>query len=139
RYGRSGEASRVAIVDIDIHHGNGTEEIVRCLRPMTTRLPLPPSWPPMTKTVYKPWLDEGDVDNVFFGSVSLQDKDLFYPASGTEEERFDEDGNSSNIVNVSLSPLGPPPGDEAKKRALTKTKLAEFTHKAGIEFKRKCQ
>ncbi|CAN0489193.1 unnamed protein product, partial [Scytosiphon promiscuus] len=49
---------------------------------MTTRLPLPPSWPPMTKTVYKPWLDEEDVDNVFFGSVSLQDKDLFYPASG---------------------------------------------------------
>ena len=30
RYGRSGEVSRVAIVDIDIHHGNGTEEIVRC-------------------------------------------------------------------------------------------------------------
>lgn len=29
RYGRSGEVSRVAIVDIDIHHGNGTEEIVR--------------------------------------------------------------------------------------------------------------
>ncbi|CAM9346065.1 unnamed protein product [Ectocarpus sp. 13 AM-2016] len=82
RYGRSGELSRVAIVDIDIHHGNGTEEIVRCLRPMTTRLPLPPSWPPMTKTVYKPWLDDGDADNVFFGSVSLQDKDMFYPASG---------------------------------------------------------
>lgn len=51
---------------------------------MTTRLPLPPSWPPMTKTVYKPWLDEQDADNVFFGSVSLQDKDLFYPASGLQ-------------------------------------------------------
>lgn len=49
---------------------------------MTTRLPLPPSWSPMTKTVYKPWLDEEDAANVFFGSVSLQDKDLFYPASG---------------------------------------------------------
>eukprot|EP00752_Nemacystus_decipiens_P004439 g4052.t1 len=136
RYGRSGEASRVAIVDIDIHHGNGTEEIVRCLRPMTMRLPLPPSWPPMTKTVYKPWLDEEDADNVFFGSVSLQDDHLFYPASGTEEERFDD---NANIVNVSLSALGPPPGDEAKKRALTKTKLAELTNKAGNEFKRKCQ
>ncbi|CAM9249519.1 unnamed protein product, partial [Ectocarpus sp. 6 AP-2014] len=137
RYGRSGELSRVAIVDIDIHHGNGTEEIVRCLRPMTTRLPLPPSWPPMTKTVYKPWLDDGDADNVFFGSVSLQDKDLFYPASGTEEERFND--NDANIVNVSLSPLGPAPGDEPKKRALTKTKVTEYTNKACNEFKQKCQ
>ncbi|CAN0028945.1 unnamed protein product, partial [Ectocarpus fasciculatus] len=137
RYGRSGELSRVAIVDIDIHHGNGTEEIVRCLRPMTTRLPLPPSWPPMTKTVYKPWLDDGDADNVFFGSVSLQDKDLFYPASEEEEERFDD--NDANIVNVSLSPLGPPPGDEPKKRALTKTKVTEYTNKACNEFKQKCQ
>ena len=49
---------------------------------MMTRLPLPPSWPPVMKTVYKPWLDQGDADNVFFGSVSLQDKDSFYPASG---------------------------------------------------------
>ncbi|CAN0390147.1 unnamed protein product, partial [Laminaria digitata] len=54
----------------------------RCLQPMTTRLPLPPSWPPVSKTMYKPWLDEEDADNVFFGSVSLQDKDSFYPASG---------------------------------------------------------
>ncbi|CAM9673395.1 unnamed protein product, partial [Ectocarpus sp. 12 AP-2014] len=137
RYGRSGELSRVAIVDIDIHHGNGTEEIVRCLRPLTTRLPLPPSWPPMTKTVYKPWLDDGDADNVFFGSVSLQDKGLFYPASGTEEERFND--NDANIVNVSLSPLGPTPGDEPKKRALTKTKVTEYTNKACNEFKQKCQ
>ncbi|CAB1101130.1 unnamed protein product [Ectocarpus sp. CCAP 1310/34] len=137
RYGRSGELSRVAIVDIDIHHGNGTEEIVRCLRPMNTRLPLPPSWPPMTKTVYKPWLDDGDADNVFFGSVSLQDKDLFYPASGTEDERFND--NDDNIVNVSLSPLGPTPGDEPKKRALTKTKVTEYTNKACNEFKQKCQ
>lgn len=54
---------------------------------MTTRLPLPPSWPPMTKTVYKPWLDDRDADNVFFGSVSLQDKDLFYPASGDKTKQ----------------------------------------------------
>ena len=55
---------------------------------MMTRLPLPPSWPPVMKTVYKPWLDQGDADNVFFGSVSLQDKDSFYPASGNAVVSF---------------------------------------------------
>lgn len=33
--GRQAGAFRVAIVDIDIHHGNGTEEIVRNLRCVT--------------------------------------------------------------------------------------------------------
>ena len=33
---------RIAIVDFDIHHGNGTEEIIRNLSPRTVAMPLPP-------------------------------------------------------------------------------------------------
>ena len=47
---------RVAIVDIDVHHGNGTEEIVKAL---------------------------GRPDQIFFASVHLYDKSTsFYPCSG---------------------------------------------------------
>jgi acetoin utilization deacetylase AcuC-like enzyme len=73
---------RVAIVDFDIHHGNGTEDIVRNLRPRRVALPLPASWAPQLETVYKPWLNERDHENVFFGSVHLFDGDSFYPCSG---------------------------------------------------------
>ena len=47
---------RVAIIDIDVHHGNGTEEIVKAL---------------------------GRPDQIFFASVHLYDKSTgFYPCSG---------------------------------------------------------
>ena len=73
---------RIAIVDIDIHHGNGTEEIVRNLTPHQTFLPLPSSWAPMSQLSYKPWLNERDAEEVFFGSVNLFAEDMFYPCSG---------------------------------------------------------
>ena len=47
KYGKSNPDFKVAIVDIDIHHGNGTEEIVRNLVPHETYLPLPSSWSPV--------------------------------------------------------------------------------------------
>ena len=55
---------RIAIVDFDIHHGNGTEEIIRNLSPRTVAMPLPPSWAPRTFESYRPWLDETDPDEV---------------------------------------------------------------------------
>ena len=73
---------RIAIVDIDIHHGNGTEEIVRNLTPHQIFLPLPSSWSPMSQLSYKPWLNERDAEEVFFGSVNLFAEDRFYPCSG---------------------------------------------------------
>jgi acetoin utilization deacetylase AcuC-like enzyme len=72
---------RVAIIDFDIHHGNGTEAIVRNLIPHEEKMPLPASWAPVSFTSYKPWLDERDAENVFFGSVHLY-KGRFYPCSG---------------------------------------------------------
>jgi acetoin utilization deacetylase AcuC-like enzyme len=64
-------APKIAIVDIDIHHGNGTEEIVRNLTPRKVFLPLPSSWAPVSKLVYKPWLNEQDSKEVLFSSIHL--------------------------------------------------------------------
>lgn len=62
---------RIAIVDIDIHHGNGTEEIVRNLIPHEVCLPLPSSWAPVSRLSYKPWLNENDDRDTFFSSIHL--------------------------------------------------------------------
>ena len=119
RCSRSG-ALRIAIVDIDVHHGNGTEEIVRNLRytsismipslnsfdyqlsvikcvhysslhrPNLTFLPLPSSWAPVSSLSYKPWLNESDPENVLFGSVNL--------FQGNAQENTDTD------TDVTLTP-----------------------------------
>lgn len=73
---------RCAIVDIDVHHGNGTEEIVRRCR---------------------------DPGKLFFFSIHLYDNDKkkrsgdpqykFYPGTGSEDDL------ALNIINVPLMPL----------------------------------
>ena len=72
---------RCAIVDIDAHHGNGTEEIVRSCQ---------------------------DPGRLFFFSIHLFDQDRrkghssgykFYPGTG------DEDDVAHNIINVPIAPL----------------------------------
>ncbi|KAG5183775.1 histone deacetylase domain-containing protein [Tribonema minus] len=137
RYGRGGQGAsggrfRVAIVDFDIHqgngtedihgngtediHGNGTEDIVRSLRPRRRRLPLPPSWPPAFAATYKPWLDEDDAENVMFASINLVQGHDFYPASGhASAGGGDGDGDElhgGHIINAALAPVGGvAPGD----------------------------
>lgn len=75
------KCERCAIVDIDAHHGNGTEEIVRKCH---------------------------DPGRLFFFSVHLYDNDKrkgksnaykFYPGTG------DEDDVAHNIINVPIMPL----------------------------------
>eukprot|EP00927_Polykrikos_kofoidii_P048676 TRINITY_DN42915_c0_g1_i1.p1 TRINITY_DN42915_c0_g1~~TRINITY_DN42915_c0_g1_i1.p1 ORF type:complete len:506 (+),score=57.05 TRINITY_DN42915_c0_g1_i1:68-1519(+) len=57
---------RIAIVDFDVHHGNGTENIVR--------------------NRAKPWLDWNDEENVFFASIHGYDGH-FYPRSGLDDNK----------------------------------------------------
>lgn len=75
--------SKVAIVDIDVHHGNGTEEIVRKCH---------------------------DPSKLFFFSIHLYDNDKkkrtpnqsvykFYPGTGSEDDL------ALNIINVPIIPL----------------------------------
>ena len=63
---------KVAIVDFDVHHGNGTEETVRWLQPGVETVEIPSkfgSFGCITTPRYKPWFDSRDPDNVLFVSV----------------------------------------------------------------------
>jgi hypothetical protein len=65
------EVKRVAIVDFDVHHGNGTEETVRWLNPGLTTVDVLGSnvFGQLHTPRYKPWFDVDDSKNVLFVSV----------------------------------------------------------------------
>lgn len=99
---------KIAIVDFDVHHGNGTEEIIRQLVPAVekTIVRTPFAVGELGAPRYRPWLDESDVHNVFFASthgfgprgVEFADTPQagwFYPASGKA-------GTSDAIKNPSM-------------------------------------
>lgn len=87
---------KIAIVDFDVHHGNGTEEIIRQLVPTVEKsiVRTPFVNGELSSQRYSPWLDETDINDVFFASVhgygsrGLDATDMpqqggwFYPASG---------------------------------------------------------
>jgi len=93
---RNDGIKKIAIIDFDVHHGNGTEAIIRSLIPTVDRATIKTSFVTgvLEKASYRPWLDETDIHNVFFASVhgygprdaSFSDHPQmggwFYPASG---------------------------------------------------------
>ena len=68
---------RVAIIDFDVHHGNGTQEIIEALmkpKEFTVKNDVSPfSIFEVTTRQYRPWLDYEDGKNVLFASVHLFD------------------------------------------------------------------
>eukprot|EP00612_Vaucheria_litorea_P005900 CAMPEP_0171459748 /NCGR_PEP_ID=MMETSP0945-20130129/4901_1 /TAXON_ID=109269 /ORGANISM="Vaucheria litorea, Strain CCMP2940" /LENGTH=606 /DNA_ID=CAMNT_0011985815 /DNA_START=371 /DNA_END=2191 /DNA_ORIENTATION=+ len=84
--------SKVAIVDFDVHHGNGTEAIVRSLIPteIVSEFSTPMCTGTLRQTEGRPWLSEDDADNCFYLSVHGYGKKdpiqgpngWFYPGSG---------------------------------------------------------
>jgi acetoin utilization deacetylase AcuC-like enzyme len=102
---------RVAIIDFDVHHGNGTQEIIECMQqPKVFREQKNSSIlfdnDPRSTTQYRPWLGEEDGKNVFFASVHLHGKQ-FYPNTGgiskqdqEEQEKFSPGG----ILNIPIYP-----------------------------------
>lgn len=82
---------RVAILDFDVHHGNGTRACVSNTAPGKLQVPFST---PMSEGVhiyntYQPWFDTDDDDNILFASVqgygpkSSTRPDVFvYPGSG---------------------------------------------------------
>jgi acetoin utilization deacetylase AcuC-like enzyme len=81
---------KVAIIDFDVHHGNGTEAVIRNLVPNVekTAIRTPFASGDLSSSTYRPWLDETDVQNVFFASThgygnrGFDQQGWFYPASG---------------------------------------------------------
>jgi acetoin utilization deacetylase AcuC-like enzyme len=68
---------RIAIVDFDVHHGNGTQEIIEAMiqpKSFTVKTNVSPfATAEVTTKQYKPWLSEDDGKNVLFTSVHLFD------------------------------------------------------------------
>ncbi|KAI3431427.1 hypothetical protein D9Q98_004480 [Chlorella vulgaris] len=62
---------RVAILDFDVHHGNGTEACVTNTIPSTAsyKFATPYSEGVQSFAVWKPWLDSTDTQCIFFASV----------------------------------------------------------------------
>jgi len=132
---------RIAIIDIDIHHGNGTEACVRNLSPSMQQIPLPSSWAPVYQQSYKPWLDDDDNKETFFGSVHLFQGENFYPGTGNDccEKVDPETGVGANICNVTLTPVGPGPCDVAARNRLSGVQRAVCCDVASKEMKRKLE
>lgn len=122
---------KVAIVDFDIHHGNGTEAVVANLEPHSEEYPLPASWPRRTFKSYKPWLSEDDADNVLFASTHLYKADgTFYPGSGRSSP-------AANVVNVPLAPVGP--DGAAARNALSPAARTAFIARCSKEFRQQVE
>ncbi|KAH9256283.1 hypothetical protein BASA81_005504 [Batrachochytrium salamandrivorans] len=79
------QIKRVAIIDFDVHHGNGTETCVDYLNPENSRemrTMLGEGFEVNVKTpAFKPWLSVEDQENVLFCSVHGFGGG-FYPGSG---------------------------------------------------------
>ena len=61
---------KIAIIDFDVHHGNGTEAVIHNLVPNIEKgsIRTPFAFGEISTTTYRPWLDETDIQNVFFAS-----------------------------------------------------------------------
>jgi len=68
---RNDGIKKVAIIDFDVHHGNGTEEIIRTLIPYIDSAPVrtPFAVGTLQTPKYRPWLNEEDIKDVFFAST----------------------------------------------------------------------
>ena len=121
----------MAIVDFDVHHGNGTQEIIEALmRPKTfvvTNECSPFSTFEISTNKYQPWLDFKDGKNVLFTSVHLynntaeessesnsdlpsrcQDnqRQIFFPGTGSAEENTTAEQSEypGGILNIPIKP-----------------------------------
>lgn len=107
---RNHDIRKIAIVDFDVHHGNGTEEVVRQLVPQLEKslVRTPFAVGELSRPSYRPWLDETDVNDVFFASthgygprgIDFADHvaaagGWFYPASGKTQ-------TTDSILNPSV-------------------------------------
>ena len=103
-------------MDFDVHHGNGTQEIIEALispKPFTVETNVSPfATSRITTNQYKPWLDFDDGKNILFTSVHLWDNHseatrIFYPGTGSVDENTTVDETTiypGGILNVPIAP-----------------------------------
>ncbi|GMH51025.1 hypothetical protein TL16_g00928 [Triparma laevis f. inornata] len=106
---------KVAIVDFDVHHGNGTEACVEALLPNVIVTTFESDFANFTvkDMAYKPWLSEDDSKNVFFSSThGYGPRDYrippnvggwFYPASGATGNTVEDETNDIPVEEFIMS------------------------------------
>lgn len=109
------KCKKVAIVDFDVHHGNGTEDLIECLQPpgkifkwVSKNIVFGTTT--QEKWIFKPWLNDNDAKNVLFISTHLHYQrpgDTFYPSTGSKIKNTTEDDDEiypGGILNVPIPP-----------------------------------
>ena len=99
---------KIAIFDFDIHHGNGTEEIIQMLNYKTFTKSFNYDDIYSFNTEYTQqinWLDADDPKNILFISTHIYDEDnpnLFFPYSGGIETNTNKENNlyPGGIYNI---------------------------------------
>uniref|UniRef100_A0A3B0MS19 Histone deacetylase family protein, putative n=1 Tax=Theileria annulata TaxID=5874 RepID=A0A3B0MS19_THEAN len=127
---------RIAIVDFDVHHGNGTEQVVRNIGPKNVKINntsykvdnegnINFQEPITQQIIHKKWfgwLDENDRDEVLFASIHAYDG-TFYPGTGRQSTIYMEE-NRPNIINVAV-----PQGTTSTEfRSLFETKICPYVY-----------
>ncbi|ORM41270.1 Type-2 histone deacetylase 2 [Babesia sp. Xinjiang] len=117
---------RIAIIDFDIHHGNGTHQIVLNIGPRNVRCRHAPN---STGTDPKSgrhnhalwfgWNDTNDREEVLFSSIHAYDG-LFYPGTGKTCVRYNE--AEPRIINIGL----PEGTTSAEFRVLFETRILPY-------------
>lgn len=100
---------KIAIIDFDVHHGNGTEEIIRNLSKNEFKITNENKMCNinMSTTICKPWLDYDDPENVLFISLHAFDEEQpskFYPSSGQHSVNTSKDSSiyPGGILNIPI-------------------------------------
>ena len=128
KYKYKNEIKKIAIVDFDVHHGNGTEEIVQMLKgkPFKHSIHTEKMGTFINKQ-YKRlnWLDFDDAKNVLFISTHLYFEDnpkIFYPYTGGLDNNTPKEDEiyPGGILNI---PFGPKNNNPGEYRSIFKTKL----------------
>ena len=128
------EIKKIAIIDFDVHHGNGTEEIVQMLKGKPFKHTIQTE--NMGTFINKQnkrlnWLDFDDAKNVLFVSTHLYFEDnpkLFYPYTGGLDNNTPKEDEiyPGGILNI---PFGPKNNSPMDYRNIFKTKLIPRLHK----------
>ena len=95
---------KVAIIDFDVHHGNGTEALVANTAPSAPKVKFSTPWSSgeVTTNTCKPWMDpDTDKDEIFFASVHGYGRlSNFYPGTGpTKDTKQRHEQNENNFEN----------------------------------------
>uniref|UniRef100_A0A8C9H4Q5 histone deacetylase n=1 Tax=Piliocolobus tephrosceles TaxID=591936 RepID=A0A8C9H4Q5_9PRIM len=85
------EFKKIAIIDFDIHHGNGTEQIIRNVGLKKIKIN-----DYIDIYSWKGWKDSEDKKNIFFSSIHAFDG-YFYPGTGSDTVELEP-----YIINVTL-------------------------------------